>query len=262
MPAERIAKSLSTELQRQSYTFKEARLLHRNGKLTSRGLHTVVEATFLSSYASFEAFVEDLFYDCVLGTSGLPDSVPIADLQNRELAESILTLNRPFVKWLPWDVGVGSLASILLQESGPFARMARSVTEKGQLDEARLLRNAIAHNSGAAKMAVRDRISQLPARRRTVGWYLLASPMAGVTRYETHLANLEAISKCVTALSVVDGHKVLVDERPYASGQAAPRGSYLCERSNHPHRIIRSHQILPICGLCHNAQKSRWSPAW
>lgn len=261
MSADVRADALNSALKRQSFTFREARGLHQAGRLTTRGLETIVEASFLTTYASFESFLEELFYDCLLGTSGLPDSSALVDLADRDKAQAILTLNRPFVKWLPWNEGVARLAPLLLHEGGPFDRMARSTIEKSMLDEARLLRNAVAHDSGSAKAAVTARLATLPPRRKSVAWYLMSTPSAGMTRFEGHVVNIGAVARCLTASDVASAHRVLIDERPYLSGESAPRGTYRCERANHHHRVTRKNESLPACSAC-RAPKSKWQRQW
>jgi hypothetical protein len=258
--ARRANESLERSLKSHRHAYAEASRLRAAGSVTQRTHRTIIEATFLASYSAFESFVEELYFQSLLGTSGLPDAVAKAAFADRATAEQILLGDRDFLKWLPWRSGVETLAARTLVRAGPFARLARADYERQVLEESRVLRNGVAHESGAAKARLNALVGHLPPRQRNVASYL-TSTRQKVTRFDTHLDNFTAIGRALTAQDLSSAHAFLLPERPYKVDEVGEKGVYLCVRQSHVHRVSTVKQKLPACHAC-GSGTTQWRRKW
>jgi len=258
--AEKSFRSLQSNIRRQRYAFSEAERLRANAQLTQRGFRTIVEASFIASYAAFESFVEDLFFRALLGVSGIDDVQPRVTFKNRQDAERVLTGGRDYITWLPWKQNVQALSSRVLEDGLPFDRLSRADAEKGQLEEARRLRNGVAHDSGKAHQEVLKVIGTMPPKQRNVAAYL-ATSVQSVKRFDRHMDNFEVIARCLTASDSQTAHSYLLPERPYGEGDLAPRGRYECVRMGHVLKVTRVQDQLQKCKLCGSSQ-TQWRRMW
>lgn len=260
MNAEAAYEILRRDLAAQTHSFNEARRLFDRGGLTRRIRRVVVEASFLGAYSSFEAFIEELLYSVLLGNSGLPDAVELVQFRDRQTAERVLTMNVQFLRLLPWKEGIARTSDRLMDGRGPFGRMDRSVTEVKLLEEARRLRNAVAHRSESAKANAGDLLRDMPPRRRTVADFLSVTS-SGRSVFELHMDNFRAVGACLTAPTVAAGHGLLLDERPYTDREVVPRGTYKCEIGSHKRVVRRVSEELGTCSECGRG-RSLWLRVW
>lgn len=260
MNAAEANEKLHRELKVHAHTFNEAQRLFDRQIVTRRTRRVVVEASFLGAYSTFEAFLEEMLYSVLMGESGLSDGVSTASFRDRKAAEQVLTMNTPFLRYLPWKEGVAKTAAKLMVDRGPFGRMDRSVSEVKLLEDARKLRNAVAHRSESAASGARELLNKMPAGRRTVADYLCGT-VAGRSSFELHIQNFRAVAACISAQDVASGHRLLLDERPYRPQDDAPRGNYRCELGSHQRVVSRAFEALGNCAKCRGG-KTLWHRIW
>lgn len=262
--AEDVRSTLDRRLTRLDHTVAEAAQLRRRGVLTRRSANVVLESSFSSAYAAFESFLEDLFFSVVTGHSDIQGAAGVVTFSNRALAERVLVASGDYLKWLPWSDGAKKVASRYLVDGVPFDRLSRAQEERSALEEARLLRNAVAHTSGRAIKDVRTLIEQMPPRERTVAGYL-ASTDQGVTQYAAHMSNFRAVSSALVESTEAQAAGHLLPPAPYGKGDAAPAGTYVCATCRFRHRSRRKSSVLPECSQCRarsGRQVIKWQRVW
>lgn len=260
MTAEQSRRLLEANVKRQRHAFGEAQRLRSANLITQRAFRTIVEASFLASYSAFESFVEDLFFRALLGTSGIVGVSPRVTFLSRDDAERLIVGDRDFIKWLPLKSGVEALSARVLRDGVPFERLARADSERSKLEEARKLRNGVAHESGKARKDLESIVAKMPPGHRTVAGYL-NSTVQRAKRFEVHMDNFEAVGRCLTATDARMAHSYLLPERPYEVGDIAPRGRYECLRMGHTFVVRPTREKLAECAVC-STPKTKWRRQW
>jgi hypothetical protein len=261
---EQALKRLEARLQRLRETQNEAERLHRRAQLTQRSLHAIVESTFASSYAAFEQFLEDLFFAALLGDTPNPSVAGRVGFASREDAESIVPEPGKFMRWLPWAEGIRTHSQRFLVEAAPFSRLDRHTQEHELLEEARRLRNAVAHASANATEKVKPFVDSMPPRKRTVANYLLSSSQ-GASRHAVLTDNFRSIARCLLAADDRSAQQFVSPERPYSTNEQVPVGTFRCVTCNSKWsstKRIRKAPVCPSCQVTRNAQKSNWVRSW
>jgi hypothetical protein len=203
MPANRdsIARHLGDGLKRLDDTRSRVEALRLAGQLRTRDVEGVYEALFLRAVTSFEAFLERLFTDIMLGRLDYPDAKAhrrVAFASPTVLADVLLDGGRhQYLDWLPYDRTVRR-ARIHLREGRPFTMVTDA--QLGQLRRAYYTRNAIAHQGTFARERFRSQVignSPLLAHERTPAGYLRSrtGPAASPTRWEAMVGNLAGMAQ-------------------------------------------------------------------
>lgn len=217
--------------------------------LRQTDLDHLFESTFLSAVTEFEAFLETLFYDCVLDTSAIQDVHPRATFESRTHAEATVTrlARQPFVSWNRYDE-VQDRAELLLLGARPFSRLDHRPVELTLLREARLIRNAIAHRSGEARDAFLTKVSlpPLPPTRRHPAGFLQALNGA-VSTHARFCAGLRSIAKALSAATASAARTFLQSEAEHAAGSKPGLGSYRCVQCGLRLRLYSPSRPLPLC---------------
>ena len=227
--------------------------LRRAGRITVGSLDALFESALLNLYTAFELFIEDLFYAALLGHSGLPDVEGKVVFSSRAQAEHILVGSRDYIKWLRYEEGVRPLADRLLQEGRPFDRLDRRDAELEILNEIRIVRNAIAHDSAQARARVEPLTSGLRPRRRHPAGYL-QDVQQGVTQQLRYSTWVRQIATALAGHDDVVARNSLRPERPYQAKANVPKGVYECTLCRTQLRVRRSKERLPKCSTCTGAR--------
>lgn len=156
----------------------------------------VFAGAYVSYLTFFEAQLEALFVGLITGSHSHPNSAIKATLPmpNRRIAKSMITGGRNYVDWLPYNAHTMKRAPVFLVEGRPFTDL--SSVRRSTLDNASVLRNALAHQSDHALRRfevefVRGRI--LPVSQRRPPGYLRGAHSLGRNRLEVQLSELVAI---------------------------------------------------------------------
>lgn len=192
---------------------------------------SVVELLHIQVLAKFEAFVAELFYDCVLGSSGLADVVPILSLSTSDEVDLMVYAEgrrkEKYLTWLPFHQTLGR-AETYLAEGNPFTRLKYRPVELEVLGDAMTVRNAIAHSSphSHAQFVKLATARSYPSARPAD--YLL-STRGTATEAVLLFAALRLIAEALAAVDHQTANALLNPERPF-SGDApgTPPGLYEC----------------------------------
>lgn len=167
-------RSLVGRLQKLRAAADRVEQLRLTDSLTANDVACVYEGLFLRCYTGVETYLEDLFYDVVLGKVSYPSRRairPRAAVASRRVLEDVVLQGRRYVEWLPYDKTL-ALAEAHLRGGRPFADL--SLTRRQELEEWRLVRHAIAHSSRSAAQAferkVLARVFLPPSQRNPVGY--------------------------------------------------------------------------------------------
>lgn len=231
--------------------------------LSTPSRDSVVELVHLRATSLMEAFVEDLFFELVLGVAGLPSVVPVLTFPTADSARSILVAPGRFPIWLDFDET--RVRAEPLVSSNPFSRLRYRSVEKRLLAESTIVRNAIAHDSGTAKAKfdalAKDRsyVAGRPAE------YLL-SQRGGQPEGTLVLRGMVLIGNALTASTDAEAQAFLNPPRSFSSNEKVDAGQFECEACgttlNHP-----GSQKLGICvtcaptlrcATCRNSRSSSW----
>jgi len=244
---ERIARELRA-------TTRNGQRAHSQGWLKQTDVDHLFTSTFLGIVASFEVCLEDLFYSAVLGQSGLEDVSPRMSIPSRTGVERVLGVNNGD-RYLNWTSIKESRkrAEAFIAGGAPFNRLQGRAQDNEIVQTSFVVRNAIAHKSGAA----RRKFQKLPlaglftTRRSPAGFLQLMT--GNVSQYEFLSLGLVRISKALTAPRRSTARKYLSQESSYRSGNKAPLGTYECASCSS--RVLHRSKARALAP-CKQCQKS------
>jgi hypothetical protein len=140
---------------------------------------SMIEIAFLHAYLAWEVFLEESFVLYLLGKRAPRGAAPqrFTFPPGRREAKEWVREGRTFAKW---DAGsVCNRAQRFFRSGGPFTAVLRG--DQHGLDEARTIRNAVAHESDEArekfKTLVRDKLGIVPPSLTAGGF--LDKPIPG-----------------------------------------------------------------------------------
>jgi hypothetical protein len=209
-------------------------------------------SSFLQAVSAFETFQEELFFSCLLGLAGIVGARPLVKPRTRPEAERIASggERRAFLSWSKmkdnWE-----RADVFLSSGRPFSRLQRHAKDLQVLDIVTKIRNAIAHESGAARTKFRTiPMGSLPSRRRVPAGYL-QSITGSLTQHEILLNELDRISRALAANSDRIAFALLREEDTYRSGSESVRGNFECLKCK---AVVRNTALRPLdpCSTCNS----------
>lgn len=251
-------------------TAEDAATAFNGAHLTLASYQSVVELVHLQLIGRFEAFVEDLFFACALGESGLPDGAPVVALGSREHVELMVYSDgrrrEKYLTWLPFTDTIARAESYL-QGGEPFVRLKYRPTELSQLAAATTVRNAIAHNSphSAAELSKLAQSRSYPCARPAD--YLL-SLRGGASEGQLFLAQLQLIADAITATDAATADSMLDPERTFsADARSSPPGDYECticggRRTGHTGGKLGACETCGKGDRCPECGKTSAPPEW
>lgn len=225
---------------------RDAGSVRARSPLAASTRDSVVELVHLRIMALFETFVEDLFYDCLAGSSGLPEVVPKVSAQDPELLRDIVSSDGKFIALSRFsDL---SKRSSMLMVASPFSRLDYRVQDRSALNEWIIVRNAVAHSSGPA----RQKFSELADRKRypaTRPADYLSSLLGNEREGEVAIARLRALSTALTSPSEVDADPHLLPQRDFSEKESPRSGMYLCKTCGQSKALSDGEKLGP-CAQC------------
>ncbi|MGE3796012.1 MAG: hypothetical protein AB7I38_19095 [Dehalococcoidia bacterium] len=251
-------------------TLYDAEAAFKGKHLRLGSYHSVVELAHLQAVSLFEAFIEDLFFECMLGTSGLRDvqsHLPLATRADVELAIFAEGRRRQkYLSWLPYDDTL-ERAGAYLVGAQPFARLQYRLTEIHAIRDAVIIRNAVAHSSGHA-------LSQLLELARSRSYQIsrpadfLLSTRGGPSEALIGLSMLELIAMGLADPSEAAADARLNPEREFDPRGKVPAGNFKCASCGHLKRAAYGDRLgncascsqPALCSTCGNdsTSPSRW----
>ncbi len=187
----RPASTLSDAYAARLRTFERARRklerLHTAGHVTRHDVTLFYEGIFLRTVTTFEGLMEDLFVGLLAG--GITPSKnchPRVTFQSHAVARDVMLGGRAFVDWLPYNF-TDKRAAAFFRGGYPFANLAK--VDIKLLDRIILVRNAVAHQSRAARRKFEEEVIDtapvLPVERTPGGYLRTVFRVApDQTRYE------------------------------------------------------------------------------
>lgn len=148
----------------------------------------MVELAFFRAFLAWETFLEDSWLWYVLGDRPLRGRTPARYVHppNVAAAKKFVRDGRSYAKW-ERAAEVAARAEQFFRKGWPYADVLRA--RQSALEDARLIRNAIAHDSEAAwqgfEAVARRHLTALPANL-TVGGFLITTK-AGTSPPESYL---------------------------------------------------------------------------
>ena len=168
------SRRLATDAQRWSSPTKRAKGPH----ISMKRRDSMTELAFLRGFLAWETFLEESFVLYLLGQVPPHGSGPkryVFPPSHRAATEWIVPEGRRYARWTV-AAEVSERAERIFEHGRPFAPVLRS--HQHTLDEARTIRNAIAHESSSAganfDTLVRNKLGALPPGLR-IGGFLAAT---------------------------------------------------------------------------------------
>lgn len=132
----------------------------------------------------------------------------------------------------------------------PFSRLDRRDRDTNLLQSLFVVRNAIAHQSGAARRDFENLpVAGMAAGRRRPSDYL-TQVVGNVTRHEIFCCEVLRIGRALSVHSESAARRYLLPERVYRAGDNVPRGRYQCSACRTMAVVNTARAVLPNCNAC------------
>ncbi|MEV4266639.1 hypothetical protein [Kribbella sp. NPDC049584] len=228
--AEDIFANFDNEIEALRETLNEAAAANAGAHLGPTAYGSVVEMVHLGAVRLFEAFLEDLFYACLLGRSGLDDVEPIIPNLDQTTADAILYSDRAgknrYLDWLPYESTLTRATTYLLN-GNPFSRIQYRDAEMRVLKEAVIVRNAVAHSSSHSLGELKKLAQAKSYQVERPADYLLSVRSQSQEAF-LFIASFRLIARGLIEPDEATAGAVLGAERPFSESQISPSGTYEC----------------------------------
>jgi hypothetical protein len=168
---------------------------------TEADKNQVFAGAYVSYLTFFEAQIEALFVGLITERHAHPDAsiAPTVAMPNSKIAKAMITGGRNYVDWLPFNAHTMKRAPVFLVEGRPFTDLSKP--RRNTLDNASVLRNALAHQSDHALKRFEAEFVDgkvLPVSQRKPPGYLRGSHSLTRNRLEVQLMELVVIMRDLT----------------------------------------------------------------
>lgn len=242
----------------------------RGAPILLETLQTVVELSVLRAFSIVEVFLQDLFYEAVLGTSNQSGVKPVMSLGSEAEVELLLyrfgSRRERYLDWLPFGQTL-ERARALLVDAAPFSWIEYRRVELRALNELSILRNAIAHPSDYAYERFVHLANEKTYPSGRPGEYLL-SARGGELEVLLMLTRIELTATGLAAQDVATADNILEPEEPFFLQQRCPPGLYYCEGCG-GQRELQVEQVIGRCDVCGSVsvcpgchRRTERSPNW
>lgn len=165
----KILDSLRNKLKNLDKTRKKQEYLFQKKHLALRDIERVYSALFLSEWAHFEAFIEELFLGLMIGKvkhSKNSTICPRIEVKSPIIGRELIYAGRNYVNWLPYDNTI-QRANVFFRGGRPFTLLNKDDIKT--LETCIVIRNALAHQSRYSRLRfnqiVSDGLSLRPKER-------------------------------------------------------------------------------------------------
>ena len=170
-PAISISDNLAGRLRTLEKSREKLERLSDAGHVTPRDMALFYEGIFLKTVTSFESLLEELFIGLLTGGIEPGRNVhPRAQFKSPAVARDIICGGRAYVDWLPYR-HTEKRAAAFFRGGRPFSGLYKE--DKKALERMLTIRNAVAHQSRAARNEFDKIIASvplLPAERTPTGF--------------------------------------------------------------------------------------------
>ncbi len=160
--------------------------------ISSTQTDMLYESIYLSSYVTFEVFIEKQFIALMVGRpyhKGKAASQRVR-VKSEVIAYKLVTGQNPFPRFLPTD-DLKRLGDLFFEGGRPFSTL--DATDEAVLIRGQRLRNAIAHRSKAANNTLKKKVLASVALRpaqRTAAGFLRSIHSPGESRLQNEIKEL------------------------------------------------------------------------
>ena len=159
-PAISIADNLTGHLRTLEKSREKLERLSDAGHVTPRDMTLFYEGIFLKTVTAFESLLEKLFIGLLTGGIEPGRNVhPRAQFKSPAVARDIICGGRAYVDWLPYH-HTEKRAAAFFRGGRPFSRLDKK--DKKTLERMLRIRNAVAHQSRAARSEFDKIIASVP----------------------------------------------------------------------------------------------------
>lgn len=226
-----IATDYSTKIAGLKGILQDSENAYSRQHLQVASYHSVVELAHLQAVSLFETFLEELFIDCMLGSSGQPGVAgALAPTSRAEVELMIYAEGRrrqKYLSWLPFGETLDR-ATAYLVDGQPFSRLKYRPTELGAMTEAVTVRNAVAHASGHAFEQLKSLATGRSYQVSRPADYLL-STRSGDSEVMLNLTMLDLIANGLASASETVADTILNAEKIFSDSEKSPPGNYVCQ---------------------------------
>lgn len=136
-----------------------------------RDMDAIYAGLFTNAITGFEAFIEELFINLLVGNSRYSNSTPRAAFKAHEVARDVILGRDQYVEWLPYE-RTKDRAVIFFRGGRPFSMLPTLLEEK--IRHSSIIRNALVHSSRHAKAKFEQKvissISLAPKEQTPIGF--------------------------------------------------------------------------------------------
>lgn len=163
---------LVLRLQSIERTRKRVESLLAANHIGIRDMDAIYAGLFTNAITGFEAFIEELFINLLVGSSRYSNSTPRAAFKAHEVARDVILGRDQYVEWLPYE-RTKDRAVIFFRGGRPFSMLPPLLEEK--IRHSSIIRNALVHSSRHAKAkfdqkVINNIMSLAPKERTPIGF--------------------------------------------------------------------------------------------
>lgn len=189
-----VAEALRTRANALDRYVRRVEDLWSNYSLPEADLKYAYTGAFVSFYTEAETRLEELFLGLLMGriAPSRASIRPLVAIQSDVVARKVLLGDRRFVDWLPYD-RTQRRAEAFFAGGRPFTTLEKR--HRTSLKRSSIMRNAIAHRSGAAKKGFHTEFvdgKSLPPNERQPPGYLRGQHAPGQRRINLLFAEVVA----------------------------------------------------------------------
>lgn len=166
-------------------------------ELASWDVERLYEALFLSAFAHFEVFVEEVFFSHLLQPAPRRLAVPRVSFQSASIAREIVFRGVDYLDWLPWKK-TEALATLFFRKGRPFVNLDDA--DRSELKRMLLVRNAIAHRGSFALQQFQEKVvgsTAIPPREKIPARFLRGTFRTAPveTRFENYIGIMGRLAR-------------------------------------------------------------------
>ena len=185
--ASAIASDLTSRVRGQELFLRRIAAAHTAGHISGVDVDRAFAGAFMYCAIACERALEKLFIGLLVGelTSSVRAVKPLITVRSHQVATRIIRAERRYVDWLPYDNQTLKRAEAFFASGKPFSLL--SSTGRDALEDMRVIRNALAHDSSSALRTFERRLTvgkSLPPSQTRPAPYLRGAHHGSLTRMD------------------------------------------------------------------------------